>query len=775
MKIAFAASSRLPSRAANSVQVMKMCEAFAAAGHQVELFARTSEKNVSVTQIFANYGVKPLFGVNFVAAPTIWGAGGAIFGCKVAARLLSGSFKPDIIYGRNIYSLLAGSLTGAKLYYESHATPANAARQLLERILFSLPGFTRLIVINRALQNYYLQTCQQLAASERISTLTAHDGATPLAAPAALSRSPNDSEVVIGYAGGLYPGKGLEIITRLAPAMPQFTFRIAGGSEGEIAAWKSSCPASNLHFVGFLNHTDISSFLSSCDILLAPYQTRVSTNPEGVGNIANWMSPLKIFEYMASGRPIIAAQLPAIAEILNDGVNARLVAPADVAAWCRVIRELAADRQQQKRLAGNAAADLAEKFSWSARARLVLAPEPLTAKAPAARNHAESRNRSSRRVKCLHIIGNLNSGGAEKMLCRLVKNSDKEVFEHQIITLFEAGTLASELEEAGIRVFNLGMARRFTSLLAFPRLTRMIRRLQPDLIQTWMYNAGIIGPLAAKAAGTMPIINSIRHGGFVNDPFKTVVSARLAAIVARAIKSRLITCSAAALKSHQQIGFPTSDALVIPNGFTLPERFADKDSAAALSEQLGLAENVPIVGWIGRYHPAKDHANFIRAATLVAAALPMTHFVMCGKDITTENTALKGTVDQAGLGNCVHLLGHRDDIAAVMRGLTLLVSSSITEAFANVVGEAMALAVPCVVTDVGDSAHIVADTGIIVPPSDSDKLAEGMQKMLVLSESQREALGQKARARVREHFALSGVVKQYEKLYLEVTDEQRQY
>ncbi|HAE37816.1 MAG TPA: hypothetical protein DCG57_04155 [Candidatus Riflebacteria bacterium] len=772
MKIAYFSSSSLPSQSANSVQVLKMCEAFAENGHQVELFARPGADLTDVEQLFDHYGCKPVFGINLVSAPAWQAIGGMLFGWRAVARLAQLNFKPDLIYGRNIYALIAAARDNTDIYFEAHAAPYSAGRRYLERMLFALPQFKRLIVINHALRDYYLKAHPQLAHSRKVSVLVAHDGASVPAGGYNRTQNASENKTIIGYAGGLYPGKGMERIIEIAAKMPDFEFRIAGGSPDEISYWVKRSQSDNVVFSGHLRHAEIAAFLEECDILLAPYQARVTTNPQGIGNISPWMSPLKIFEYMASRRPIIASRLPALEEILVHQQNALLVKPDRTDEWCLAIKSLADSRNLGKKLAEMAYSDLVAQYTWSARARLLLAPAPGSTSQKSGESF-QGNSEVCEKIKCLHVIGDLAAGGAEKMLCRLINASDKNRFLHQVVTLMPPGELAADLAHSGIEIFSLNMNRLASALCALPRLIALIRRQKPDVIHTWMYYSDIIGGLAARAARATPVIFSIRHGGFVNDPWKTILSARLTAAIAQFIPTRIVACSSAAAEAHCRIGYPSERISIIPNGFDPVEENTTTEFAVELHQQLNIRDDQPLIGLIGRYHPAKDHENFIGAAATVARSFPEAHYVLCGKGITSANKRLATAIERAGLTGKIHLLGQLSDIAAIMKNLRFLVSSSISEAFPNVVGEAMSIGIPCVVTDVGDSAKLLGDTGIVVPAGNSAALAEGIISMLKMSRQELAATGARARARIEKNFSMATVAKQYEKLYLEVTNERQ--
>ncbi len=764
MKIAYFSSSRLPSRSANSVQVMKMCEALAENGHQVELFARSGGIRADTSSILAKYGVKKHFGINLISAPGCWLAGGVIYGLKTIRSMKRLGFAPDLIYGRNIYALLFAANLGTDIIYEAHVAPSHVGRVFLERLLLATTACKQLVVISKALNDYYFEKHRRII-KRNVKIIMAPDGAS---IPQQIVSRPENflTRPVIGYAGSLFPGKGIEMISEIASAMPECSFRIAGGSPEEIAAMQRRNPG-NITFSGHLDHAAIPDFLQQCDILLAPYQRRVTTTTDGAGNIAAWMSPLKIFEYMASHRPIVASRIPAIEEVLCDMSTALLVDPSDTAEWCRAIRLLAADATLRNKLARAAATEISDRYSWKNRARLIIDhcyPADASKKGDASLHRAKP-------PECLHIIADLSAGGAEKMLCRLLTAADQTVVRHRVITLLAPGELAAGLEKRGIRVDSLGIMRTRPDPSRILTLSRTIRRLAPDIIHTWMYHADLFGGLATAMAGNLPLIFSIRHGSFVNEPIKTRISAHISAALSRFLPIRIIACSERAAAAHIDIGYPERLIRIIPNGFELPQHF--EGAARRLHEELAIPEASPLIGIVGRYHPAKDHANFIAAAAIVSRNYPDAHFIMCGTGMNDGNAPLLNALKLGGIARQTHLLGHRQDVSSIMAGLSLLVSSSITEAFPNVVGEAMSLGIPCVVTDVGESAKLVDTTGRVVPPANPGALAEAIIEMLDSGPSELKAAGSKARQRIEEFFSLNAVVKQFEKMYLEVADEQR--
>jgi glycosyltransferase involved in cell wall biosynthesis len=210
--------------------------------------------------------------------------------------------------------------------------------------------------------------------------------------------------------------------------------------------------------------------------------------------------------------------------------------------------------------------------------------------------------------------------------------------------------------------------------------------------------------------------------------------------------------------------------VVLPNGFDLDAFQPDPAARGSVRQELGISEETPLIGLVARFHPQKDHHNFMQAAAQLHARLPNVHFLLCGAGVTPENPALAQWVEEAGLRANVHLLGVRQDVPRLSAALDIATSSSSGEGFPNVVGEAMACGVPCVVTDVGDAALIVGETGRVVPPHDAQALADAWHDLLNAGEDYRYELGMAARRRVQECFSMTTISRRYEQLYEEIAN-----
>jgi glycosyltransferase involved in cell wall biosynthesis len=207
----------------------------------------------------------------------------------------------------------------------------------------------------------------------------------------------------------------------------------------------------------------------------------------------------------------------------------------------------------------------------------------------------------------------------------------------------------------------------------------------------------------------------------------------------------------------------------LENGFNLAKFRPDATARQALCQEIGALDSDRLIGLVARHDPLKDHQTFLRAAGLLSKATPDVRFILVGGGVDDSNPVLAAAIGKLGLGDKVHMLGARDDIARLTAGLDIATCCSLGEGFPNVVGEAMACGVPCVVTDVGDAALIVGDSGVVVPPGDPSALAKGWQQLTDLDPAARGALGQRALERVESCYSMDRCVERYQSFYADLS------
>ncbi len=373
------------------------------------------------------------------------------------------------------------------------------------------------------------------------------------------------------------------------------------------------------------------------------------------------------------------------------------------------------------------------------------------------------------------IITGLSTGGAEMILYIFLSRIDRNRFCPTVITLIDGGRFVERVKDLDIPIYSLGMQPGRPSISALLRLTKLLNEIKPDLIQGWMYHSNLAAQLANfLAKRKVPVLWSVHHSVESLRAEKAALAAtiKLTALLSGKIE-KIIFCSERGRIQHLALGYCSNNAITIGHSFDLSKYKPASESASQsqpnLRQSLNLAESSILIGSIARYHPMKDHANFLNAAAKIVTEHPDVHFILIGPGVDNQNSILSEQIQKLGIGAQTHLLGERQDIPVLMASLDIFTSSSAYgESFPTVLGEAMSCEIPCVATNVGDSDLIVGDTGIIVPTRDSEALAEAWQKLMLLGIKGRQDLGKKARERIKQSFDLdapNSFVKKYEDIY----------
>ncbi|MEE8141425.1 MAG: glycosyltransferase, partial [Alphaproteobacteria bacterium] len=296
-------------------------------------------------------------------------------------------------------------------------------------------------------------------------------------------------------------------------------------------------------------------------------------------------------------------------------------------------------------------------------------------------------------MKILHVITGLSTGGAEMMLFKLLSCLVRENVGNEVISLTGSGPVGDRIADLGVKVHALGMGRTLPSPPKLFSLARMMREAKPDIVHAWMHHANLLAGVAAKFARSPPVIWGIRQGTL--DPRltkrSTILTTRLCALLSRSVPARILCCSSVARDIHVALGYAPEKMAVIPNGFDL-ERFRPNGEARiAVRRELGIEPDAPLIGLVARFDPQKDHRGFIRAAARLHESGAGAQFLLCGEGADADNRELGEWIRAAGIGANCHLLGPRDDMAAITAALDIAVSSSaFGEGFSNAVAEAMA-------------------------------------------------------------------------------------
>lgn len=547
-------------------------------------------------------------------------------------------------------------------------------------------------------------------------------------------------DTLLGIIGRLNPMKDHPTFIRAAALVhqthPHVRFQIIGDGPADYRA-ELQALAQNLPITFLPACTDPENTYPTLTALISS-----SAYGEGFSNVLG--------EALACGTPAIATNVGDAALVLGD--TGFLAPPRDPAALATAIRQF-----------------------------LDLPPETRATLPQRCRQHIEHNftlphlfHRTTKVVQasCLHspveqaaglppqnpilwITTGLGSGGAEMMLTQLIQNLPHH--RHTVLSLTAGGKHIPALQATGATVLSLDMPTGKPTPRALLRLFRIAWQTRPTVIMGWMYH----GCLAAALVKLFRLGNGRLNWNIRQSLYDLALEKRGSALVIKSLRwfaplARVITYnSQLSARQHEAIGYPAHKTQLIPNGFDLTK----------WRPQPNLTSGPLRIGRFGRFTPMKDYPTFLQAAALITQKIPHTEFHLAGSGIDATNTDLTQLIADLQLQNHVHLHGDHPDIPALTASLDLAISSSaFGEGFPNVVGEAMACAVPVVATDIGDTAWVMGETGTLVPAQDPQALATAAMKILTLPVEQRQALGHQARTRIESHFSLPTILTHFDAL-----------
>jgi len=379
-------------------------------------------------------------------------------------------------------------------------------------------------------------------------------------------------------------------------------------------------------------------------------------------------------------------------------------------------------------------------------------------------------------TKSLHIITSLSIGGAETMLLRLIKHKPDLVKSTIIISLTDNGEIGRILESIGVSVISLGMHNWSSIFKALFKLKKIIQNEKPDIIHTWMYHANILGGIAALLAKNKNIIWSIRRSELTrNESLSTYIVMRIGAIFSGVIPKVVVCVAESGLKNHQKYGYKSDNMIVIPNGFDLKKLKHDQVIRKEIRKELNINDDEIIIGCVGRFHESKGYELLIASSIEVIKLHRKVRYLLIGRDLVQQNTILMEWINKTGFPDHFILAGEKNNVADYMSAMDIFCLSSITEGFPNVVGEAMASALPCVVTSVGDVEKITGNTAILVQPKNKKSLSKGLCEMLNMDNEKRHRMGLSGRQKIEKEYPIKLACEKHFNLYLLVSCGENNY
>ncbi len=374
------------------------------------------------------------------------------------------------------------------------------------------------------------------------------------------------------------------------------------------------------------------------------------------------------------------------------------------------------------------------------------------------------------KVKITFIITDLKPGGAQIVLLRLIDHINKNRFQISVISLLKEGSIKSKIESLGVPVFSSGISKSMVSWpFGFFRLFNLLKFIKPDVVSTWMYHADLIGGLIARIAGVRAVSWGIRHSNFGSGKTSSATRyvAYFSALFSYLIPKAIISCSTNAVSMHQELGYKSDKFTLIPNGYNLNTITFREKAAVLLRNEWNIAPEIPLLGMVARWNPQKDHANLLSSLAILNKKKVKFICVLVGTGMEDSNTKIKQLIEYNNLLDKVLLVGPQENIPDVMSAIDIhILSSSYGEAFPNVVAEAMACSTPCVVTDVGDAALIVGNTGWVVPPNNSIALSTAIENSLLDLKSEYNVVRKRlCRQRIEKKYSIEHMAKAYHKVW----------
>jgi glycosyltransferase involved in cell wall biosynthesis len=369
-----------------------------------------------------------------------------------------------------------------------------------------------------------------------------------------------------------------------------------------------------------------------------------------------------------------------------------------------------------------------------------------------------ARTRTNRQLKLIFLVRALGVGGTERQLVELAKALDRGVFDIAVLCFYSGGPLANELVAAGIPVVSLRKRGRWEIVRFLARLAAELRRRRPDIVHGYLTGPNLMASVMKAILPSTRIVWGIRASTLETTGPLEKLLARAEALLSSSA-DLVIVNSAAGLDYCRAAGFARDRCTLIRNGVDVT-RFSPAAAPKSRQRTLwGIQADVLLIGLVGRIDPMKDHPTFLRAAAIFAQSRPAARFVCIGDGPQAYVSQLRALAAQLGIGEKVVWTGTIGDMPSAYCALDICCSSSFGEGTPNCVTEAMACAVPCVVTDVGDSRFVVGETGEVVPPRDPSALAAGIEAM-----ARRIALdpqpGIAARQRIVSGFSLPRLVRE---------------
>jgi len=367
----------------------------------------------------------------------------------------------------------------------------------------------------------------------------------------------------------------------------------------------------------------------------------------------------------------------------------------------------------------------------------------------------------------LHVIYSLGQGGAERTLTNICLKSKKHI--HHIVCLTNKSFYSNLLEENNIKIYELNM-NKFYFLFTSPiKFYSILRKIKPQIVQTWMYHSDLFGGIIARLAGIKIVLWNVRSSSFKlpEITYSSLLVSRINALISWFIPTNVICCGKYAAQCHANQGYDPSKIKIIFNGVDTKLFAPNSENRSLVRKKYKINRDTILLGMVARYTPLKDHRTLLKSLSLLNNLKQDWICILSGRGIDHDNYELLEMINSLNLSKKVLLIGTQININEIYNALDLHILSSTSEGFPNCLIEALSSGIPCISTNVGDAKFILKDVGWVINPSNPYQLARVVKKFFGLSESERKKISEFSRNRIKSKFSLAKLTEKYDDLYSE--------
>ena len=368
-------------------------------------------------------------------------------------------------------------------------------------------------------------------------------------------------------------------------------------------------------------------------------------------------------------------------------------------------------------------------------------------------------------IKILHIISGLNDGGAESLLFNFLCNSENNI--NFVISLKGKGKYGEMIERKGIKIFYFNFAFDLSLISNFIGLTKIIRLIKPDIVQTWLYHADLLGGCAAYLANSKNIFWGIHHGSLDKNinKFSTIFIAKINSFLSYFIPRKIVVCADSSKFMHIKKGFSKQKFITIENGIDLNKFKRSPKERSFFRNKINIKSDETLYGTVARFHPIKDHITLIKSIFRLKNAGYKFKYLLIGESINNKNKLLNELIKKYGLEEIIILIEKEENISLVMNAIDLHVLSSKSEALPMVILEAMGCGTPCISTNVGDVKNLILDKNLVVETSNQLELFNAMRIFSDLDQKNKKKLSISVEKHIKENYSLENMTAKYLNLY----------